>query len=124
MGAWETLHLASKLHIENIHMIRDSRVIIDWLNNHGKLQINTLMAWKDRINILKCLFKELPFSHSSREYNMEANLLSKSTLLRQARVLFFNHWLDGHEGPMLAINFFRTRSTFCQQFFAYSQSFL
>jgi hypothetical protein len=106
MGAWETLHLASRLHIENLHMIRDSKVIINWLNNQGNLQINTLLAWKDRINILKRLFKELSFSHSSREYNREANILSKSSLLRQARVLFSSHWLDGHEGPMLAFKFF------------------
>jgi hypothetical protein len=87
-------------------MIGDSRVIIDWLNHQGKLQTITLMAWKDRIRILKRHFKKLSFSHSSREYNREADLLSKSTLQRQAGVLYYNHWLDGHEGPTLAIKIF------------------
>jgi hypothetical protein len=44
LGAWATVHLASKLHIENLHMIGDSKVIINWLNNQGNLQINTLLA--------------------------------------------------------------------------------
>jgi hypothetical protein len=78
---------------------RDSKVIINWLNNQGKLQINTLLAWKDRISVLKQLFKDLSYSHSSREYNRDADHLSKSTLLGQAGVLHFSHWLDGHKGP-------------------------
>jgi hypothetical protein len=36
LGAWATLHLASRLNIEHLQMIDDSRVIIDWLNHNGQ----------------------------------------------------------------------------------------
>jgi hypothetical protein len=87
-------------------MIGDSRVIIDWLNQKGNLQTITLLAWKDRIRLLKRHFKKLSFSHTSREYNKEADLLSKTALQRKAGVLYFNHWLDGHEGPTHTIQIF------------------
>jgi ribonuclease HI len=64
MGARATLHLASRLHIDKLHMKGDSKVIINWLNNQGKLQISTLLAWKDKIIVLKQLFKDLSYSHS------------------------------------------------------------
>jgi ribonuclease HI len=106
LGAWATLHLASRHNVENLHLVGDSKVIIDWLKNQGKLHPITLLAWKDRVKSLFQHFKKLTFSHSSREFNKEADLLSKSALKKRAGVLSFNHWLDGHEGPTLAIKIF------------------
>jgi hypothetical protein len=107
MGAWATLHLASRLHIENLHLIGDSRVIIDWLNHQGKLNIITLLAWKDRIRSLLRYFKKLSFSHTSREFNREADLLSKTTLQgNPGLLLIYNQWRDGHKGPTLSIKIF------------------
>jgi ribonuclease HI len=106
LGAWATLHLASRLNIEHLQLIGDSRVIIDWLNHKGKLQTITLLAWKDRIRSLQRHFKKLIFTHTSREYNMEADLLSKTTLQGKACLITYNHWLDGHEGPTLTTKIF------------------
>jgi ribonuclease HI len=75
LGAWATLHLASRLNIEHLQLIGDSRVIIDWLNHKGKLQTITLLVWKDRIKLLQRHFKKLIFTHTSREYNREVDLL-------------------------------------------------
>jgi ribonuclease HI len=80
LGAWVTLHLASISNIEHLQLIGDSRVIIDWLNHKGKLQTITLLAWNDRIILLQRHFKKLIFTHTFREYNKEADLLSKTSL--------------------------------------------
>jgi ribonuclease HI len=94
LGAWATLLLASRLNIDRLHLIGDSKLIINWLNQKGNLHTITLLAWIDRIRLLKCHFKELFFSHISREYNMEADFLSKSALQRKAGILYFSHWLS------------------------------
>ena len=106
LGAWVTLHLASILNIEHLQLIKDSRVIIDWLNHKGNLQTITLLVWKDLIRLLQCHFKKLIFTQTSREYNKKAHLLSKTTLQGKAGLIAYNHWLDGHEGPTLATKIF------------------
>jgi ribonuclease HI len=83
LGAWATLHLATRLNIDHLQLIDDSKVIIDWLNHSGKLQSITLLAWMDRIKFLQRHFKTLIFSHTTREYNREADLLSKTTLQKK-----------------------------------------
>lgn len=49
LGVWVTLLLASRYNILDLHVRRDSKIIIDWLNKKGKLQIAALECWKDRI---------------------------------------------------------------------------
>jgi ribonuclease HI len=106
LGAWATLHLATRLNIDHLQLIGDSSVIIDWLNHSGKLQSITLMAWMDRIRLLQRQFKKLIFTHASREFNRDADLLSKTTLQKIAGLITYNHWLDGHEGPSHVIKIF------------------
>jgi ribonuclease HI len=106
MGAWASLHLASRFHIDNLHLIGDSRVIIDWLNHLGKLNIITLLAWKDRIRSLLHYFKNLTFTHTSREFNRDADLLSKAILQGILGLFIYNQWQDGHQGPTHTIKIF------------------
>jgi ribonuclease HI len=106
LGAWATLHLATRLNIDHLHLIGDSSVIIEWLNHSGKLQSITLLAWMDRIRILQRHFKELIFTHASREFNREVDLLSKSALQKIVGQITYNLWLDGHEGPSHVIKIF------------------
>jgi len=42
MGAWATLILASRLSITTIHVLGDSKIVIDWLNHKGAIQVVTL----------------------------------------------------------------------------------
>jgi ribonuclease HI len=107
LGAWASLHLARRLNLENFHLIGDSKVIIDWLNCSGELHSIHLFAWMDRIKILQCQFKNLIFTHTSREFNKQANILSKSALLKQSGLLSYTHWMDGHEGLTHHQNFLR-----------------
>jgi ribonuclease HI len=80
LGAWATLHLASRLNIEVLQILGDSRTIIEWLNNRGKLQAISLMAWKDIIRLLQPTFKKLSYKHIYREHNKTTDQLSKATL--------------------------------------------
>jgi ribonuclease HI len=84
LGAWATLYLASRLHIESLQILRDSRTIIEWLNNMGDLQAISLSAWKDRIRLLQLAFKKLSYKHIYREHNKSTDQLSKAALQKKA----------------------------------------
>jgi ribonuclease HI len=99
LGAWATLFLASRHHIEALQILGDSKIIIEWLNNRGDLQAISLLAWKDRIRLLLPSFKKLCFNHIYREHNKTADKLSKAALQKKEGILTYNLWLDGHEGP-------------------------
>jgi hypothetical protein len=59
----------------------DSRVIIDWLNDRGQLQASTIEGWKIRTKDLIKKFQAISFHHIYREFNKEADQLSKQALL-------------------------------------------
>jgi ribonuclease HI len=42
LGAWATLYLASRLHIDALQVLGDSRIVIEWLSNKGDLQAISL----------------------------------------------------------------------------------
>jgi ribonuclease HI len=80
LGVWATLLLASRHNIMDLHVRGDSKIIIDWLNKKGKLQVTALECWKDRITELTQAFSQINFSHIYRELNVEADILSKNAL--------------------------------------------
>jgi hypothetical protein len=57
--------------------VGDFKVIIDWLNQIGNLQDIHIEGWKIRIRDLLAAFQGISFHHIFREYNEEANKLSK-----------------------------------------------
>jgi ribonuclease HI len=99
LGAWATLYLASRLHIDTLQILGDSRIIIEWLNKRNDLQAISLSAWKDRIRLLQLAFKKLSFIHIYRQHNKSTDLLSKEALQKKVGIITYNHWIDGHEGP-------------------------
>jgi ribonuclease HI len=106
LGVWETLILASRLYITELQVFGDSRIVIDWLNNKGNLQVISLDCWKERIRDLNKNFSSINFSHIYRDYNKEADLLSKQALQMQEGKIAYNHWEGGNEGPTLFLNLF------------------
>jgi hypothetical protein len=82
----------------------DSKIIIDWCNNRGKLQVISLNCWKVRFRELNKYFSKLSFSHIFREYNMEADKLSKKALKEPEGKIYYSQWEDGNEGPTISIN--------------------
>jgi ribonuclease HI len=106
LGAWAMLHLASRLNIEVLQILGDSRTIIEWLNNWGDLQAISLLAWKDKIRLLQPTFKKLSYKHIYREHNKTTDQLSKATLQKKAGIITYNLWIDGHEGPPYFLKLF------------------
>jgi ribonuclease HI len=106
LGAWVVLTLAHKLSITDIHIIGDSKIIIDWLNNIGSLQVITIDCWKDRVKELIKHFFVITFAHVYREENQEADLLSKKALSEHPGAIAYNQWNDGHEGPRYYIKLY------------------
>jgi hypothetical protein len=55
---------------------------------------------------LQSSFIKLNFKHIYRENNKEADLLSKAALKKKVRIITFNLWVDGHEGPSHVLRLF------------------
>ena len=91
--------LADYLSLHRLQVMGDSRVVIDWLLNKSRLQVCPVEGWKTRIKDLIKLFQSINFEHIFRNYNMEANLLSKQTLDEPEGIIYYYHWSNGVEGP-------------------------
>jgi hypothetical protein len=76
----------------------DSRVIIDWLNNKANFHSSYLEGWKDRIKLLIKDFQDISFNHVYREYNSEADFLSKLALKETSGKIIYYQWENGLEG--------------------------
>jgi hypothetical protein len=74
------------------------------MNFKGKLQVNTLQGWMDRIRNLQTTFTKLSVIHTYRENNKEVDLLSKVALKKKVGSISFNIWMDGHEGHTQVLN--------------------
>jgi hypothetical protein len=106
MGAWASLLLVIKLNLLDFQLLGDSKIMIDWLNSKGKLQVSSLLAWMDKTRELQQMFRKLTLIHTSRENNKKDDALSNISLQKQAELLSYNHWLENNEGPSVHINFF------------------
>jgi hypothetical protein len=95
-----------RLHILDLQVFGDSRIIIDWLNQKGKLQVISLECWKDRIRDLSKAFRTINFTHIYRDINKEADILSKKALQMQEGKIVYNQWEEGNEGPTLFLNLY------------------
>jgi ribonuclease HI len=100
------LTLATRLDIRDIKVLGDSKIVIDWLNDKGILQVCALDCWKDRIRDLIKNFREISFTHIYRDFNREADLLSKQAIQQQEGKISYYTWVDGKEGPTLSINLY------------------
>jgi ribonuclease HI len=77
LGAWASLLLARRLNIEDLLLLGDSKVIIDWINDKVELRSAALECWKERTTEAKRLFKSFTTTHIYREENNIADQLSK-----------------------------------------------
>ena len=81
LGVWASLTLASRLSITDFIVLGDSKIVIDWLNKKGTLQV--VDFWKDRISELIKIFRTISFANILREENQEVDSLSKQVLQKQ-----------------------------------------
>jgi len=78
---WSTLTLAYRLDIDQLQVLGDSKIVVDWLNYKCNLFVTSLTSWIEKISSLIPLFKDLKFEHIYREENGDADSLSKKSLL-------------------------------------------
>ena len=103
VGAWASLNLARRLHIDDLLLLGDSKVIVDWLKGQVDLKVAALENWKDRTKETANWFRNLSVSHIYREDNNEADSLSKLALHMPPGIFSFTKWVDGHAGPTIKI---------------------
>lgn len=103
LGAWASLNLARRLHIVDLLLLGDSKVIVDWLNGQADLKAAALESWKERTIEISHCFRNLNVSHIYREDNSEADSLSKLALLMPPGQLRYTKWVEGHAGPTINI---------------------
>jgi hypothetical protein len=101
---WDTLLLVDQMSYYNIRVMGDSRVIIDWLSKKGRLQVSSLVGWKNRILILIMNFQNISFHHVHRQFNIEADLLSKQALGEPEGQICYVCWHRGIEGTKEFLN--------------------
>jgi ribonuclease HI len=106
MGVWATLFLANHLSIHKLQILGDSKVIIDWLNKKSELRACAIEGWKQRIRALRSKFLAISFEHIYREFNKEADLLSKKALQEPEGVITFFKWSNGLEGQRCHIKIY------------------
>jgi ribonuclease HI len=94
-----TLTLAIRLGLDQLQVFGDSKIVIEWLNCRGNLNVTSLMGWKDMIRDLIKSFSTIRFEHIFREQNVEADALSKKALQAPEGKIKYNKWIEGHEGP-------------------------
>jgi ribonuclease HI len=106
LGAWALLTLASRLSIQAIHVQGDSKIIIDWLRDKGRLQVVSLDCWKDRLLGLIKQFHNISFAHVYREDNKVADNLSKQALLKDPGKIIYFQCVEEHEGPQMFLDLY------------------
>jgi ribonuclease HI len=99
LGAWVTLMLAEFLEIPCIHIMGDSKVVIDWLSDKGGLMVSSIEGWKKRIKLLIQNFLSIEFQHIYRDFNTDADNLSKQALIEPEGLVTYYQWTNGDEGP-------------------------
>jgi hypothetical protein len=104
LGAWASLILASRLHVNELLLLGDSKITIDWLIGRADFQVADLECWKERTRAATKLVKNLTFSHIYREQNHEADILSKKALHLPPGHIRYTRWEDGIEGHTTMIN--------------------
>jgi len=98
LGAWATLYLTDLLSIHKIKILGDSRIIIDWLNHKSALLVTSLEGWKQRTIMLANKFLVVQFIHIFREFNKEADKLSKKALLAPEGIICLQLWTGDSTG--------------------------
>jgi ribonuclease HI len=106
LGLWASLYLASCWSISHLHVLGDSRVIIDWISKKTKLHSIHIDSWKDRVMGLSTLFADISFHHLPRSRNREADALSKRALKEEFGRLSVFHSDRGRKSPISSINVF------------------
>jgi len=106
LGLWVSLSLASFWSLNHLHVLGDSKLIIDWINQVSKLNSVHLEGWKQDTRKLASKFSDIQFSHISRIHNSVDDALSKRALSAVAGRLSIYHSDYGYASQITSYNLF------------------
>jgi len=93
VALWTCLYWTKRMDIHDIRVFGDSRVVIDWINGKADIHSIILQHWCSRIQVLVSHFSVTCFQHVYREFNMEADRLSKRGLGCTMGTLYYEEFL-------------------------------
>jgi ribonuclease HI len=99
LALWSILFFAHYKQVSCLQLVGDSKVIVDWFSFKHNLQVITLQPWLTRIRQLSENFQNLKIQHIYREYNREANQLSKQALHLEEGFLYYAKGVGAHVEP-------------------------
>lgn len=73
----EALKIAPKDKYKKVVLYSDSQLVVNQLNNHYKIKVESLRQYYDEIKKLQSQFEDVKFIHISRDLNKQADILSK-----------------------------------------------
>lgn len=93
LALWCVLRCANSFGLVNIRVFGDSRVTIKWASNEFDLNVIELSHWCQRTR-MEIDSQDILFEHIYREYNSQADSLSKQALLSSEGLLVWEEWMD------------------------------
>jgi ribonuclease HI len=106
LGLWATLTLASLWSINQLFVLGDSRIVIDWASQKSSLHSVSIESWLEKTRALSSSFTDINFLHISREHNRVADELSKRALGETVGRLSVFHSDNGIDSSISTYNFF------------------
>jgi hypothetical protein len=88
------------LSLQKLQALGDSKVVIEWINNRGRLQASAIEGCKLRTKELIKKIQEISFQHIYREFNTEADQLSKQVIHEPKGRITYYKWENGIAGPI------------------------
>jgi len=86
---WLLLYWAYRLDIRILDIFGDSKIVIEWLVGRSSITALNLVHWCAHIRKLMLFTPSVNFAHIYREFNMEADCLSKKGIGCQTGTLFY-----------------------------------
>ena len=80
------MKIANEKQLNRLHIYGDSKTVIDWATGKNYIRDPHLKNLLKAIRALQPNFDAFHFNHIYREYNMEADTLSKQALAIQPRI--------------------------------------
>ena len=84
---WATLKLAKDKHLPKLNIYGDSKAVIEWAQGRNDIRAPHLQNLLRAIQSLQHSFEATHISHIYREYNIEADSMSKQALAIQPGII-------------------------------------
>ena len=84
---WATLKIANDKQLKRVHIYGNSKVVIDWEIGKNDIRSPHIKNQLREIRDIQPSFEEVHFKYIYREYNMEADTLSKEALAIQLGII-------------------------------------